>query len=232
MAVSVGIVGGGLWVFFTVAYIFGLVPILDQILGTDHHNPTPESENALVNNKLLNGWLYLWVPCQLGVLFWALYEITTQPHSAMEKFGLAVSVGIMAGGGGINVAHELMHRKNLMERALAEILMGAATYSHFCVEHVLGHHKYVATPKDPATARYNESIYTFLPRTFFGSFKSAWHLESQRVHNHKQAYTLKDRRLRYGLTWVGGYTALFLLFGLEGVAFLWPKAWSPFFCWK
>ena len=219
LAVSAGILGGGLWVFFTVAYVFGLIPILDQLLGTDHHNPSTETESKLTQHWLLNGWLYLWVPSQLGVAGWALYFVTTQPCTLMEKSGIAISVGIMAGGGGINVAHELMHRKNMLERALAEILMGVVSYSHFCVEHVLGHHKHVATPKDPATARYNESIYTFLPRTFFGSFTSAWRLETQRVHNHQQAFTLKDRRLRYGLTWLIGYTALFLGFGLEGVIF-------------
>jgi len=37
-------------------------------------------------------------------------------------------------------------------------------YGHFYVEHTLGHHKLVCTDEDPATARFGESFYAFLPR--------------------------------------------------------------------
>jgi alkane 1-monooxygenase len=41
-------------------------------------------------------------------------------------------------------------------------------YSHFYNEHTKGHHKNVATPEDPATARINESIYEFIFRSVVG----------------------------------------------------------------
>ena len=53
--------------------------------------------------------------------------------------------------------------------------------SSSCVEHVLGHHKNVATAHDPATSRRGESLYRFLPRTLTRSLVGAWRLEGARV---------------------------------------------------
>jgi alkane 1-monooxygenase len=47
------------------------------------------------------------------------------------------------------------------------------TYGHFTIEHNRGHHVRVATPEDPASARYGESFWRFLPRTIVGSYISA-----------------------------------------------------------
>ena len=219
LSVVVGITGGGWWSFFTPAYIFGAVPVLDQLIGLDVANPDENQENQLKNKSWLNGWLYLWLPCQLGVLLWALVHLTGEPRSTLETVGLVLSLGIMAGGGGINVAHEFMHRKSPFERALAEVLMGAVTYSHFCVEHVLGHHKHVATPQDPATSRMNESIFAFLPRTLWGTLKSSWSIETARVRQQGLQGTLKDRRVRYTVSLLAVYLALWGYFGFSGVVF-------------
>ena len=54
-------------------------------------------------------------------------------------------------------------------------------YGHFFVEHNRGHHVRVSTPEDPASSRFGESFWEFLPRTVLGSLKSAWHLEKQRL---------------------------------------------------
>ena len=39
-----------------------------------------------------------------------------------------------------------------------------AHYSHFRSEHLLVHHRYVGTPRDPVTARYNEGFHRYFPR--------------------------------------------------------------------
>ena len=150
---------------------------------------------------------------------WALLHITQNALSTFEIVGLTISVGMMAGGGGINIAHEMMHRKNLAHRALAEVLMTSVSYTHFCVEHVLGHHKHVGTPKDPATSRKNENLYAFLPRTLFGGLLSAWRLETERVSNRQISWTLKDRRVRYSVFYVAVLAAIILNFGALGTLF-------------
>lgn len=215
-AVALGLLWGGFWTYFTPFYLFVLIPALDHFGGVDTQNP---NENTNQNNALFQLWLILWVPAQLLILGWALLHITQNTLQTFELVGLTLSVGMMAGGGGINIAHEMMHRKNNTHRALAEILMTSVSYTHFCVEHVLGHHKYVGTPKDPATSRKNENLYAFLPRTFFGGLLSAWRLETERVENRQLTWTLKDRRFRYSVVYAIVLGTLIVNFGLLGLLF-------------
>lgn len=50
-------------------------------------------------------------------------------------------------------------------------------YIHWTVEHVIGHHRNVATPKDPATAPKDVSFYEFYPVTVKGTWKSCYEIE-------------------------------------------------------
>ena len=50
-------------------------------------------------------------------------------------------------------------------------------YSHFRSEHMLVHHRYVATPKDSVTARYNEGFHRFFPRVLHQCLRSAFQAE-------------------------------------------------------
>jgi alkane 1-monooxygenase len=52
---------------------------------------------------------------------------------------------------------------------------------HFLIEHNRGHHTHVATPHDPATARKNQSIFSFWKQTLIGSFRSAWQIEKKQL---------------------------------------------------
>ncbi len=96
------------------------------------------------------------------------------------KIGLALSVGVL-GGTGINTAHELGHKKDSLERWLSKITLAQTCYGHFYIEHNRGHHVRVATPEDPASARFGETFWEFLPRSVFGSARSALKLEAARI---------------------------------------------------
>jgi alkane 1-monooxygenase len=54
-------------------------------------------------------------------------------------------------------------------------------YTHFFIEHVQGHHKWVGSRHDPATARSGESIYRFLLRSIPQQFLSALQIEADRL---------------------------------------------------
>jgi alkane 1-monooxygenase len=95
--------------------------------------------------------------------------------------GVAFSVGFITGSQGITFAHELGHSKLKIDRFCAWVLMTSVCYGHFMVEHYRGHHPLAATQEDPASARYGESLYRFLPRTLWGSLASGWRLEAQRI---------------------------------------------------
>ncbi|RYJ05232.1 MAG: alkane 1-monooxygenase, partial [Actinomycetales bacterium] len=66
-------------------------------------------------------------------------------------------------------------------------------YGHFYIEHNRGHHVRVATPEDPASGRLGETVWEFMPRTVWGSLKSAWELEEKRFARLKKSpYTFKN----------------------------------------
>ena len=63
---------------------------------------------------------------------------------------------------------------NSFEPFLSRLMLWTVGYMHWAIEHVAGHHRHVATPRDPATARLGDSFLRLRPRTVFGGFRSAW----------------------------------------------------------
>ena len=85
----------------------------------------------------------------------------------IEYTGRILSMGLLCGVFGINVAHKLGHRTNKFEQALAKSLLLTSQYLHFFIEHNRGHHKRVATPNDPSSARLNEWLFSFMCEPLF-----------------------------------------------------------------
>jgi alkane 1-monooxygenase len=204
---------GGIWTIVPLLFTFGVIPALDAALEQNRANP-PE---ALGHQRWFDLPILLWVPVQLGTTAYALWRCVDGDLSGLEITGVVASLGVINGAGGINIAHELMHRKTRLHRAASEALMTSVSYTHFCVEHVLGHHRQVATPDDPATSRLGESFYRFYPRTVLGSLVSAWRLERERcVTRGIPTWSLRNRRLRYPLVLVAVYASVVLAGGLIG----------------
>eukprot|EP00762_Andalucia_godoyi_P005623 ANDGO_00616.mRNA.1 Alkane 1-monooxygenase 2 len=171
--------------YFTLFFVFGLIPILDVVVGTDDFNPSLEETRVLEKKASFRVVTFMWVPCHFALLLWACQLVSQANASAdasgeaMSKYayvGLILGVGIV-GGLGINCAHELIHKSNWYERALGQLLLMITLYPHFYVEHLWGHHKRVATLEDAASARFGESFYAFWPRTVTGSLASAVRLK-------------------------------------------------------
>ncbi|MFT4623156.1 MAG: alkane 1-monooxygenase [Myxococcota bacterium] len=216
-----GLALGGAWMLLPVFVAFGLIPLLDPFVGRDESDPAEADAENPAFDLVLKGW----IPAQLAVFGAALWWIAAGGGTTLEWFAITLSTGVVAVGGGINVAHELMHRRGAVDRALAELLMTMTTYTHFCVEHVLGHHKNVATPNDPASSRLGESVYTFIPRSVVGGLVSAWRLEAARTGRRNIPWTsLSDRRTRGVLQVGGAYALVFAAAGVPGV--LWFGAQS------
>jgi alkane 1-monooxygenase len=93
--------------------------------------------------------------------------------------GFVLSVGLVTGGIGITVAHELGHKKAPLEKFYSKVVLMTVSYMHFYIEHNRGHHVQVATLDDPATARKNESFYAFWVRSVFRGYAHAWQLEKE-----------------------------------------------------
>lgn len=168
------------WLWIGPIVILGIVPIIDLLTGRDTSNPPTDIIEQLENDRYYRWLTYLFLPLQYAGFATAFYVIARWDLSTAEKVGLAISVG-MIGGIGINTAHELGHKKESCERWLSKIALAQSFYGHFFIEHNRGHHVRVATPEDPASSRFGENFYQFWPRTVFGSLKSAWNLEKNRI---------------------------------------------------
>ena len=222
--VVVGYVGGGWWTFLTAVSVYVLIPPLDAALGTDPRNPA-EAEGAGARRGPGDGLAYklatwLAAPVHVGLVAWALWVVESEPLTTVELIGFTLSVGLTGGAFAITVAHELMHRRVAFERALATVLMGAASYAHFCVEHVYGHHRHVGTPRDPATPRRGESVYAFWPRTILGGALSAWRIEAERQRRRgRPVINRRNRMVAIGFGQAAVYAAIWGIVGWPALAF-------------
>ena len=178
--------GGATWL--TVLYVFGLVPLLEWLRPPQ---PTEVGAAATAETKrhaFFDGLLYLNVPLQYGLLAYFLHAFTTRDFTTFEATGAILSVGICCGALGINVAHELGHRSRGWEQRLAQLLLLSTWYLHFFIEHNRGHHRHVATPLDPVTARLHEPFWRFVPRAVRGEYRGAWALERTRLQREGQPW--------------------------------------------
>ena len=175
--------GGFFWIGPLVILV--IVPAIDLFAGLDRSNPPDDVIEQLENDKYYRWITYLFLPIQYVGFVAAFYLVahgdpfTGESLSTLDKIGLAISIGCI-GGIGINTAHELGHKREANERWLSKIALAQSFYGHFYIEHNRGHHVRVATPEDPASARFGENFYQFWPRTVFGSLKSAWGVEKKR----------------------------------------------------
>ena len=173
--------------FLGPAVVFLLFPVLDLTVGMDRRNPPDDIIKWLENDRYYRYCTYAFLPLQytslvLACALWASGEL-----SAVASIGLASTVGIVAGIG-INTAHELGHKRDRAERWLSKVALAQSGYGHFFIEHNRGHHVRVATPEDPASARYGESFWRFLPRTVSGSLTSAIGLERARLEREGRGF--------------------------------------------
>lgn len=190
----------GWWSYATLIEAFVIIPLLELVLPKSRNNVPETAEPSLLKQRFFDYLLYLMAPVQYAILGFFLWRVTSTPLEGYELTGLILSMGIQCGAIGINVAHELGHRPSRFERLLAKSLLLSSLYMHFIVEHNHGHHRHVATLKDPATARFGEAIYLFWPRTVFGSFFSALRIESTRLAKEgKSTFSLQNDVVLYSI---------------------------------
>lgn len=158
LAGYLGIYFGGIWSFGSIYIAFILIPILEQILPkSDANLPVEQAEKKAVS-RFFDVLLYLNIPILYGLIAYLFHTLAKGGLQTYEIVGMICNVGLIVGTCGINVGHELGHRTSKMEQTLGKILLLPALYMHFFIEHNRGHHKHVATPLDPASARLGECV--------------------------------------------------------------------------
>ncbi|TXT62613.1 MAG: Alkane 1-monooxygenase [Promethearchaeota archaeon] len=220
-SVVFGYLLGGYFMLLTPFFVFVVVPLLDLVVGYDYKNPDPSQEKQLEQKKSFHILTWISMPISLGLVLWGSYVISTESFSPLEFLAFTLSVGISSGVLGINASHEMQHRvNNKLEPFLARLTLLSSLYIHWGLEHITGHHRWVATPEDPATAKINQSYYRFWFQTVFGSVKSAWKFEKLRLQRQNNPHAiLNNRVLQYLVSQLIFLTMLTLFFGYFALLF-------------
>lgn len=100
--------------------------------------------------------------------------------SVAEKAGVFIAAGLFFGQISNSNAHELIHRGARGLRRLGVWVYITLLFGHHASAHPLVHHRWVATRRDPNSARLGESYYRFAARAWRGSFREGLRAESAR----------------------------------------------------
>lgn len=227
-AVALGAIGfpptdyysGHLLALQIVPAIFVAAPLFDIVAGEDKITRQPRASPVRLPDAY-TVLLWVWTAQILALQVWALWIVSTASLTAIEYFALAISVGLVVATFGVPVAHELMHRSWWWNRSLAEALMCSISYPHWCLTHIHGHHRYVATRLDSATARLNERFYRYLPRAWIMEVALTWRLERERMRRMDGGLPGRKSRLtRYVFELALLYLVVGVAYGYLGLLFL------------
>ena len=207
-----------IWSFLTPIYAFVLVPILELIFPINDANIDENEKESKASLHWTDFLLYSNILVVFGLVYFTLQTITNSTLDQYETIGLIFSCGIVIGSNGINVAHELGHRKSRVEQFLGKLLLLPALYMHFFVEHNFGHHLKAATPEDPATAKYNQTLYSFWFSSIFKQYGSAWKIQMNLLRReNKGFFSIKNDMLWYCIFEITYLAVIYGYFGIAGL---------------
>ncbi|MBN8499735.1 MAG: alkane 1-monooxygenase [Sphingomonadales bacterium] len=162
-------------VFFLPVVFFGIVPILDFLIGERRL----EIDN-LENDPFFDVLLYLQAPLHLSIFIGAIHMAVTQDLPLWARIVAVAGFGLINGQCAL-IGHEFAHKTGRAKRIAAQMVLAVVGMGHFLLEHVRGHHIQVATPEDCASARLDESIYAFALRDMPGEVSGGLRREASRL---------------------------------------------------
>lgn len=151
-------------------------------------SPESESDEHTVSAlSATTAWIFkliplLWLPLCVLYLGFMLRWIAVSELNPAQSISIVLQVGFIQGVLTINICHELIHKVG----SRVEVWSGYALstlvfYSHWATIEHFTHHKLVGTILDGATARLNESVYHFVPRSVVQGLRSAWKKDPTKV---------------------------------------------------
>lgn len=194
----VGLAWGGPWMWLGLAVTLGLMVGGDELLDPD---PTLQrfSHPGLLNAMtfctlpfvVAMSVLLVWMcapagdPLQLGawvrsVTGWDLIAAREQTRP-VHLVGGVLSTVLLTGIGGINMAHEMLHRSDTVTRLWSRVLQIFSYEVPGHIVHLSSHHVRVCMPDDPSTARRGESSYAFVLRAIVSGNLYGWRTEAARL---------------------------------------------------
>lgn len=126
----IGFYFGDFYTFLPFFILFTLIPLIDTWL-VDPVNPESTQEHILLKDRYFKLLTWMYVPLQYCFLILATYLLVHFPLTATEFIGFSLSIGLLTGGIGITLAHELMHKNSMTDQMLSKLLLVSVCYGHF-----------------------------------------------------------------------------------------------------
>ncbi|MGF2685655.1 alkane 1-monooxygenase [Marinobacter sp. DUT-3] len=194
----VSLVAGGHWISLGLLAVLVIYIAGDALCGDD--TTTPEFRHPTILTVQL--WMALPLLCLIVFAsvwsfsatdiagFGALItELTDYDAIAARDatpfihhiFGVVLT-GLMIGIIGTITGHELTHRTwDPVSMLIGRWLLAFSFDTVFSIEHVYGHHRYVSTTEDPATAPRGRNVYHHVLASTLKGNVSAWNIEQRRL---------------------------------------------------
>jgi alkane 1-monooxygenase len=215
----------GIVVWFPLFLAWVFIPLVELLIKSDSKNMSEAEEELAKADKTYDIILYMIVPLQFTALYFFLQHINDVTLTWYDLTGRLLVMGLMCGVFGINVGHELGHRVNVFEQTLAKMLLLTSLYMHFFIEHNKGHHKWVATPEDPSSARYGEWVFAFYFRTIILSYLSAWQIAGNDTKKkNKAVISLHNEMIQFHLIQIAFVVMIFFVFGWQATIYFFIAA--------
>jgi len=192
------LVAGGGWVTAGLAVVLTIYLVGDAVCGDDVATP------RFGHPAILTVQLWMALPLLSLIVFVAVWSVSAgdalgfgalvqqltgydvlaardATHWAHHVSGVVLT-GLMIGIIGTIPAHELTHRTwDPVSMQIGRWLLAFSFDTIFSVEHVYGHHRYVSTKDDPATAPRGRNVYAHVLISTVRGNLSAWHIEARRL---------------------------------------------------
>ncbi len=229
---------GGNWITFGLFLSVFFLVIGDIVLGDDRSVPKYDYP------KILTWQLWIALPLLCLLVFITLWQFAS---TDLFGFGMAIEsnlgINVLDNRGNANAtqtiacifltgfnigmigtitAHELVHRtSDKISMFVGRWLLAFSFDSNFSIEHVYGHHRYVSTSIDPATAPRGRNVYYHIIASTIKGNVSAWNIEKKRL-NKKQltTFSFHNRAIRGYLMSVCLLLIAYQLAGLSSLLIL------------
>lgn len=218
---AVGAFAGGVMTWSALIFAFGIVPLSELVFAPNPRNIQAAEREMRRKDRIYDVMLWSVLPVVYASAVLYMIALRDFGYHTWEVAGLTVSLAVVLGGLGINVAHELGHRPSKTEQAIGKLLLLPSGYMHFFTEHNFGHHKNVGTHADPATSRKNESLYAFWVRSVTASYLSAWRIQKNMLKRAgKSFWSTRNDMLIFTAAQAAWWITIIAVFGWRiGIAY-------------
>lgn len=197
-----------------------------MVAGLDHFIATVTAPVGEAGGKSADHLSAALAVAHLSLLPLVIWALAGDHLIALEKAFLFIASGIFFGQISNANAHELIHRRQRGLYQLGVWVYSTMLYGHHVSAHLLIHHRYVGTVRDPGTSHLGQSFYAYMRKAWIGGFSAGWAAETRRLKQvqrswleHPYLHYLAISGLTLGVAMVlGGFAGALWLFALVGFA--------------